>query len=215
MAAVVVTESLDWRLHGFDLLSEAACQGDFALRQASWMVPQQYKPAELGRSEWGAVADGPPWAVDAWGLGCMMQEVFSGQPLRSVDQLRQTDVIPQALLGDYQKLLSSAPGKRLNPSQVRRRRAEAAASAGKDGAVGSSGHGTGWVLAAGPPPRPRPTPPPWPSTPPPPRCQVAESKFLNNRLVKVVAFMENIAGGLAGAGGGGTGSREGGAGWGG
>lgn len=25
MAAVVVTDSLDWKLHGFDLLSEAAC----------------------------------------------------------------------------------------------------------------------------------------------------------------------------------------------
>lgn len=69
------------------------------------------------------------------------QEVFSGQPLRAVEQLRNTEVIPPALLGDYQKLLSSTPARRLNPAQV------------------------------------------------------AESKFLNNRLVKVVAFMENISGG--------------------
>lgn len=52
---------------------------------------------------------------------------------------RRTDVIPPALLGDYQKLLSSAPARRLNPSKV------------------------------------------------------AESKFLNNKLVDVVAFMENIS----------------------
>ena len=52
---------------------------------------------------------------------------------------RRTDVIPQALLGDYQKLLSSAPSRRLNPSKV------------------------------------------------------AECKFLNNRLVDTVSFMENIA----------------------
>ena len=73
MAAVVVTETLDWKLHGFDLLSEAACQGDFALQHASWMVGSQYKPAEVAKMEWRAVAAGPPWAVDSWGLGCMMQ----------------------------------------------------------------------------------------------------------------------------------------------
>jgi SCY1-like protein 1 len=130
MAAIVVTETLDWKLHGFDLLSEAACQGDFALRQASWMVPQQYKPAEVARSEWETVAAGPPWAVDAWGLGCMIQEVFSGQPLRAVEQLRQTEHIPPALLADYQKLLSSSPGKRLNPAQVRAAGAAGAAARG-------------------------------------------------------------------------------------
>jgi hypothetical protein len=37
------------------------------------MVSGQYKPAELAKSEWEAVQQGPPWAVDSWGLGCMMQ----------------------------------------------------------------------------------------------------------------------------------------------
>lgn len=36
------------------------------------------------------------------------------------DPLRRTDVIPAALMGDYQKLLSSAPSRRLNPAKVRR-----------------------------------------------------------------------------------------------
>jgi len=39
MAAVVVTEQLDWRLHGFDLLSEHAGGGfDWPLMASSWMV---------------------------------------------------------------------------------------------------------------------------------------------------------------------------------
>lgn len=46
------------------------------------------------------------------------QEVFSGEPLRAVEQLRRTDVIPPALLADYQKLLSSQVGRRLNPAKV-------------------------------------------------------------------------------------------------
>ena len=48
MAAIVVTEQLDWRLHGFDLLSEHAGGPDLPLINASWMVAQQYKPGEVG-----------------------------------------------------------------------------------------------------------------------------------------------------------------------
>lgn len=47
MAAVVVTESLDWRLHGFDLLSEHSGTADMPLLNASWMVGSQYKPGEV------------------------------------------------------------------------------------------------------------------------------------------------------------------------
>ncbi|GIL75242.1 hypothetical protein Vretifemale_5022, partial [Volvox reticuliferus] len=139
MAAVVVTASLDWKLSGFDLLSEHSLPVDHLLQNSSWMVDNKYKPAELARSEWEVVRQGPPWAVDAWGLGCLTQEVFSCTEMSNVENLRHTDVIPAALLQDYQKLLSSAPARRLNPAKV------------------------------------------------------AQSRFLNNRLVDVVAFMENIA----------------------
>eukprot|EP00198_Chlamydomonas_reinhardtii_P004430 XP_001693766.1 protein kinase [Chlamydomonas reinhardtii] len=139
MAAVLVTASLDWKLSGFDLLSEHALPPDHALQNASWMVGNQYKPAELAKSEWSVIQQGPPWAVDAWGLGCLTQEVFNVSEMQSVEDLRRTELMPQALLQDYQKLLSSAPVRRLNPAKV------------------------------------------------------AQSRFLNNRLVEVVAFMENIA----------------------
>lgn len=139
LAAVVVTDNLDWKLHGFDLLSEMTLTGDFALTNASWMVGTQYKPAELAKSEWNEISESPPWGVDSWGLGCLMQEVFSGEFMSATENLRRTDYIPQALLQDYQKLLSSNPSRRLNPAKV------------------------------------------------------AESKFLNNKLVEAVNFMENIA----------------------
>lgn len=47
--------------------------GEFALKHASWMVGSQYKPGEVAKMEWATVQQGPPWAVDSWGLGCMMQ----------------------------------------------------------------------------------------------------------------------------------------------
>jgi hypothetical protein len=62
------------------------------LQHAAWMVPNQFKPGEVARREWNLVTEGPPWAVDSWGLGIMMQEVFSNTPMAAVEQLRNTQV---------------------------------------------------------------------------------------------------------------------------
>ncbi|KAL4446317.1 hypothetical protein ABPG77_003124 [Micractinium sp. CCAP 211/92] len=120
MGAVAVTQSLDWKLHGFDVLSEHqfASQYDLPLTAADWLVPAQYKPGEVAKRDWQAVKDGPAWAVDAWGLGCLMQEVYSGQPLARTEDLRNTDHIPKELLQYYQRLLASQPARRLNPKQL-------------------------------------------------------------------------------------------------
>ncbi|CAL8461727.1 g1258 [Coccomyxa elongata] len=120
MRAVVVTPSLDWRLHGFDLLSEhqPTTSIDWPLMHASWMVGAQYKPAELGKSDWQAVQQAPPWAVDAWGLGCLMQEVCSGHFLTRTEDLRNVASISKALLPDYQRLLASQPTRRLNTAKL-------------------------------------------------------------------------------------------------
>ena len=45
-----------------------------------------------------AVKEGPPWAVDAWGVGCLMQEAFSGRLLMQTEDLRNTEQIPKAIL---------------------------------------------------------------------------------------------------------------------
>jgi hypothetical protein len=53
---VVVTPTLDWRLHAFDLTTEASLPGgpgaELPLAAAGFLVPPQYQPAELARSEW-------------------------------------------------------------------------------------------------------------------------------------------------------------------
>ncbi|KAG1656529.1 hypothetical protein FOA52_005555 [Chlamydomonas sp. UWO 241] len=138
--AVVVTDTLDPKLHGFDLLSEHALPPpDFPLQQAPGCMPPQYQPAELARAEWDTIRSSPPYAVDAWGLGCLIQEICSHKHMASVETLRHTESIPPLLLAEYQKLLASQPGRRLNPSKL------------------------------------------------------AECKFLHNKLVQVVSFMEDIA----------------------
>lgn len=121
-ASVVVTDSLDWKLHAFDLTTEhqghAALSSSAPLASASWAVAAQYKPGEVAKGEWDAVREGPPWAVDAWGLGCFIKEVYSAAPLARTEDLRQTDGIPQALLQHYQRLLASQPARRLNPAKI-------------------------------------------------------------------------------------------------
>jgi len=121
-AAIVVTESLDWKLHSFDLTTEhewpIAMGSSIPLAAVSWMVGAQYKPGEVAKADWVSVRDGPCWAVDAWGLGCLIQEVYSGALLVRTEDLRTTESLPQPLLQFYQRLLASQPARRLNPAKI-------------------------------------------------------------------------------------------------
>ena len=99
MRAVVVTETLDWRLHGLDLMTEHMATGDLPLMSASWMVGAQYKPSEIAKCEWGAIQQGPPWAVDSWGLGCLMQVSYTMRMHIPLVELMQAVVIQTIMLG--------------------------------------------------------------------------------------------------------------------
>ncbi|KAM1064735.1 hypothetical protein ACFX15_019824 [Malus domestica] len=121
LASVVVTQTLDWKLHAFDVLSEfdggnEASAGE--MLQFAWLVGPQYKPMELLKSDWAAIRKSPPWAIDSWGLGCLIYELFSGLKLSKTEELRNTASIPKSLLPDYQRLLSSTPSRRLNTSKL-------------------------------------------------------------------------------------------------
>uniref|UniRef100_A0A2P2LL82 HEAT repeat-containing family protein n=1 Tax=Rhizophora mucronata TaxID=61149 RepID=A0A2P2LL82_RHIMU len=121
LASVVVTPTLDWKLHAFDVLSEfdgnnATATGP--MLQYEWLVGSQYKPMELVKSDWAAIRKSPPWAIDSWGLGCLIYELFSGMKLGKTEDLRNTAAIPKPLLQDYQRLLSSTPSRRMNTSKL-------------------------------------------------------------------------------------------------
>ncbi|RVW42436.1 putative inactive serine/threonine-protein kinase scy1 [Vitis vinifera] len=121
LASVVVTQTLDWKLHAFDVLSEFDGHSEAAtgpLLQYEWLVGSQYKPMELLKSDWAAIRKSPPWAIDSWGLGCLIYELFSGMRLGKTEELRNTASIPKSLLPDYQRLLSSMPARRLNTSKL-------------------------------------------------------------------------------------------------
>ncbi|XP_051143446.1 uncharacterized protein LOC127259878 isoform X2 [Andrographis paniculata] len=121
MASVVVTQTLDWKLHAFDVLSEFDGNNEAStgpMLQYEWLIGSQYKPMEMSKSDWSVIRKSPPWAIDSWGLGCLIYEIFSGMKLSRTEELRNTAGIPKSLLQDYQRLLSSMPSRRLNPSKL-------------------------------------------------------------------------------------------------
>ncbi|KAA3453513.1 N-terminal kinase-like protein isoform X1 [Gossypium australe] len=97
LSSVVVTQTLDWKLYAFDVLSE-------------------YDGAN-------ATATGPMLMLvltesDAGAERCLIYEIFSGMKLGKTEELRNTASIPKSLLPDYQRLLSSMPSRRLNTSKL-------------------------------------------------------------------------------------------------
>lgn len=121
LASVVVTATLDWKLHGLDVLSEFDGANPAAtgpMLQYDWLVGTQFKSLELAKSDWTTIRKSPPWALDSWGLGCLIYELFSSAKLAKTEDLRNTSQIPKTLLPDYQKLLASAPVKRLNSAKL-------------------------------------------------------------------------------------------------
>ncbi|PWA60428.1 protein kinase-like domain, Armadillo-type fold protein [Artemisia annua] len=119
--SVVVTQTLDWKLHGFDVLSEFDGNNEASagpMLQYDWLVGSQYKPVELAKSDWASIRKSPPWAIDSWGLGCLIYEIFSGLKLSKTEELRNTASLPKSLLPDYQRLLNSTPSRRLNSSKL-------------------------------------------------------------------------------------------------
>ncbi|XP_022937946.1 probable inactive serine/threonine-protein kinase scy1 isoform X1 [Cucurbita moschata] len=121
LASVVVTPTLDWKLHAFDVLSEFDGNNESSsgqMLQYAWLIGSQYKPMELVKSDLSVIRKSPPWAVDSWGLGCLIYELFSGLKLGKTEELRNTASIPKSLLPDYQRVLSSMPSRRLNTSKL-------------------------------------------------------------------------------------------------
>lgn len=121
LESVVVTQTLDWKLHAFDVLSEFDGNNETAsgpMLQYDWLVGTQYKPVELAKSDWTSIRKSPPWAIDSWGLGCLIYEIFSGLKISKTEELRNTSSLPKSLLPDYQRLLSSTPSRRLNSSKL-------------------------------------------------------------------------------------------------
>jgi SCY1-like protein 1 len=81
------------------------------------LVPDanRYAPPELARGGWGAIKAGPHTAVDSFGFGTLIFEVFNGD-FSSPDQAGQTQSIPPAMHASYKRLVNATPKARITIS---------------------------------------------------------------------------------------------------
>ncbi|KAI1764217.1 ARM repeat-containing protein [Hypoxylon sp. FL1150] len=113
VASIYTSESGEWRLGGFELLSNVRDDEAVIYRYGS-LVPDaaRYTPPELARSGWDAIKKSPHSAVDAYNLGTTIFEVFNGD-FTGPDQAGQTKNIPPSMHAGYKRLVNANPKARI------------------------------------------------------------------------------------------------------
>ncbi|GKT90762.1 LOW QUALITY PROTEIN: SCY1 protein kinase [Colletotrichum tofieldiae] len=95
VGSVYTSESGEWKMSGFEVLSNVK-DDEAVIYTYGSLVPDsgRYAPPELARGGWDAIKKSPHSAVDSFGFGCLIFEVFNGDFMGS-DQAGQTKNIPQ------------------------------------------------------------------------------------------------------------------------
>jgi len=108
-ASVFVSDCGDWKLAGFELMSENTDTNSL-LRRCEQLRIKRVLPPEVSKGNWSAVSE-HPHAIDMWSYGCLMHEVYNGMLGRPED-LKDTSKLPRDLVPLYQSTLKGDPTKR-------------------------------------------------------------------------------------------------------
>ncbi|KAH7148691.1 armadillo-type protein [Dactylonectria macrodidyma] len=114
VGSVYTSESGEWKLGGFDVLSSVKDDESIIYTYGS-VVPDsgRYAPPEIARGGWDVIKKNPHTAVDAFNLGTLIFEVFNGD-FTGADQAGQTKSIPPAMHSSYKRLCNANPKARTN-----------------------------------------------------------------------------------------------------
>ena len=189
----------EWSVARAGLVARAAeaCPQE-ACPPAAWLPPLPWLQL---------VKESPPWAVDAWGLGCLLQELYSGAPLQVGLQHARAAVVAGWHASLWLRMSLGLPTPQ-HPSRL----------------FGAASHSPPPFAPTQPLPSPSPPPAPPPPTPlqrtedlrrtdwmpqellphyqrllssQPARrlnpAKLLESDVLRNRLVETMGFLENLA----------------------
>eukprot|EP00163_Fabomonas_tropica_P008388 TRINITY_DN18014_c0_g1_i1.p1 TRINITY_DN18014_c0_g1~~TRINITY_DN18014_c0_g1_i1.p1 ORF type:complete len:829 (+),score=173.57 TRINITY_DN18014_c0_g1_i1:475-2961(+) len=110
--SVFVTPAGDWKLGGLELLKTP----DQFRRMASTPIVG-VNPPEVKNCMWSAVANNNPWSVDAYGLGCLIATVFSGQ-VASSGESATSSRIPDNIRNVVRQLVHEDAHARPNPGEL-------------------------------------------------------------------------------------------------
>ncbi|KAI2606347.1 ARM repeat-containing protein [Hypoxylon fragiforme] len=112
VGSIYTSESGEWKLGGFEVLSNVKDEEAIIYRFGSLMPdPRTYSPPEVERSGWDIVKKGPHSAVDAYNFGTTMFEIFNGSFMP--DQAGQTKGIPPNVHVSYKRLVHKDPKARI------------------------------------------------------------------------------------------------------
>ncbi|KAM7223370.1 Armadillo-type fold [Rhypophila decipiens] len=114
VASVYTSESGEWKLGGFEVLSNVK-DDDAVIYRFGSLVPDsgRYTPPELAKSGWDALKRSPHSAVDSYDFGVLVFEVFNGS-FSGGDQAGQTKNIPPSMHAGYKRLTNPNPKARLS-----------------------------------------------------------------------------------------------------
>lgn len=113
-SSIYTSESGEWKIGGFEALSSMK-DDDAIIHNHGSLVPGsgRFQPPEVMNGGWAAIKRNPIAAVDSFGLGILVFEVFNGS-FRDTDQLSQTKTIPSSIVPSYRRLINSNPKIRLS-----------------------------------------------------------------------------------------------------
>ncbi|KAJ2895933.1 armadillo-type protein [Zalerion maritima] len=114
VASVYTSESGEWKLGGFEVLSNVKDDDAIVYTYGS-LVPDssRYTPPELASSGWDAIKRSPHSAVDSYTFGTLIYEVFNGH-FHGQDQAGQTKGVPPSIHAPYRRLVNRNPKARLS-----------------------------------------------------------------------------------------------------
>lgn len=113
-SSVYTTESGEWKLGGFDVLSSMK-EDDAVIYTYASMVPDagRFAPPEVARDGWSVIKKNPLPATDSFGLAVLIYEIFNGG-FPATDQLGQTKNVPPSMVQSYRRLFNNSPKVRLS-----------------------------------------------------------------------------------------------------
>ncbi|CAL3971258.1 hypothetical protein PZA11_007792 [Diplocarpon coronariae] len=114
VGSIYTSESGEWRIGGFEVLSSMKDDEAIIYNYGS-LVPDsgRYTPPELSKSGWETIKKNPLTAVDAYGFGILIFEVFNGEFIGG-DQAGQTKNVPPSMHSSYRRLVNSNPKARVS-----------------------------------------------------------------------------------------------------
>lgn len=113
-SSIFFSASGEWKLGGLDLCSSMK-EDDAVIFTAASLMPDmgRYTPPEAMKTGWEAIRSMPIHAVDSYGFGILITEVFSGS-LSGSDGLSSPKGIPPNMLTSYKRLVHAVPKMRLS-----------------------------------------------------------------------------------------------------